>query len=307
MDITNTEKEFLNIYSDEKYKKPSVTVDAVIFRIVDKQSSNYRKLPEKKLQVFLLKRNNPPFKNAYALPGTFIDLENELIDTVKSCVKNKVGLNDYYIEQLYTFGDINRDPRTRILSVSYMLLTHDNNKLGNGSWYDIELSSKTVKKTEKKFGYIVKKDILLTLKKDLSEQPNIKSNSETNSDNCDNILKSKINVNIEKINLEEIKKVNIINSDIAFDHSKIIFYAIERLKNKLEYTDIIFNLLPKKFTLTELKQAYEIILNEKLLDANFRRKTAKMVIGTKDYATGKGFRSSQLFEHNPLWTITDID
>ena len=74
----------------------------------------------------------------------------------------------------------------------------------------------------------------------------------------------------------------------------------------MEYTDIIFNLLPTKFTLTELKNSYEVLLREKLLDANFRRKTSKLVVPTSDYETGKGHRTSQLFEHNNLWNF-DID
>ena len=107
--------------------------------------------------------------------------------------------------------------------------------------------------------------------------------------------------------MEETKSINIISSDIAFDHTKIIFQALERLKNKLEYTDIIFNLLPKEFTLTELKQCYEVILGEHLLDANFRRKTAKMVSPTNKLDTAKGHRTSQLFVHNPTWNINNLD
>ena len=101
--------------------------------------------------------------------------------------------------------------------------------------------------------------------------------------------------------------VDITKNDLAFDHVKIIYYALERLKNKLEYTDIIFNLLPKEFTLTELKKCYELILNRQLLDANFRRKTAKLVIPTNNFVQGKGFRNSQLFTHNPLWNLSTLD
>ena len=94
---------------------------------------------------------------------------------------------------------------------------------------------------------------------------------------------------------------------LAFDHALLIYYAIERLKNKLEYTDIIFNLLPKTFTLTELKNSYEVILNEKLLDANFRRKTSKMVQETNEFITGKGHRSSRLFKVNPTYNFFNLD
>lgn len=62
------------------------------------------------------------------------------------------------------------------------------------------------------------------------------------------------------------------SNDIAIDHAKIILYGIERLRNKIEYTDIAFTLMPDKFTLTELQQVYEAILDRPLLKANFRRK-----------------------------------
>ena len=84
-------------------------------------------------------------------------------------------------------------------------------------------------------------------------------------------------------------------------------YALEWLKNKLEYTNIIFNLLPKEFTLTELKKYYELILNKHLLDDNFKRKTAKMVSPTNNYVQSKCFRNSQLFTHNPLWNISTLN
>lgn len=287
--ISDEDKKYLKTYSINKYEKPSVTVDAVIFRIINKETNNYRKLPEKKLQVFLMKRPNSPYKNQYALAGTFIDIKIELSENLKNCINNKVGLKNYYYEQLFTFGDKFRDPRTRVLSVSYMLLTDEVITLPSGNWFDVEISEKQISKTQKNSEFSIKKEVELNLKRE----------SET--------LSNKLEVSIEKINLEEQKNISIKQSDIAFDHIKIIFYALERLKNKLEYTDIIFNLLPEKFSLTELKQAYELILREKLLDANFRRKIAKLVRPTEEYSTGKGFRSSRLFEHNPLWSLSNLD
>lgn len=285
MNISDEDKKFLELYSDSEYEKPSVSVDAVIFRIVDKKQDNYRKLPQKKLQVFLTKRNYSPFKNFYATPGTFIDLKFELNETMKMCVKNKVGLENFYYEQLFTFGDKNRDPRTRVLSVSYMLLTNQEENLVNGDWFDINVkeTKSNIDKTEN--GYILDKLLEINL-----------TNGETE-------LHNTIHITNEKNQLEETKKIEAIENQLAFDHIKLIYYATERLKNKLEYTDIIFNLLPKQFTLTGLKQCYEEILHEYLLDANFRRKISKMVIPTKEYSSGKGHRSSQLFEHNPAWTI----
>ena len=289
MNISSEDKKFLELYSDSEYQKPSVTVDAVIFRIFSKESENYRKLAQKKLQVYLNKRQYSPYKDKYAIVGTFIDLQHELSDTMKLCVKNKVGLSNYYYEQLFTFGDKSRDPRTRVLSVSYMLLTNDKENLTNGDWFDIDV--KEIKSNTEKLenGFKLTKTFELSLS------------------NQDKTLKNIIEISNTKINLEETKSINIISSDIAFDHAKIILQALERLKNKLEYTDIIFNLLPTEFTLTELKQCYEVILGEHLLDANFRRKTAKMVSPTNKLDTAKGHRTSQLFVHNPTWNINNLD
>ena len=289
MNISNEDKKFLELYSDSEYEKPSVTVDAVIFRIFSQESENYRKLSQKKLQVYLNKRQYSPFKNKYAIVGTFIDLQHELSDTMKLCVKNKVGLTNYYYEQLFTFGDKSRDPRTRVLSVSYMLLTNDQEKLTNGDWFDIEVNEIKSNTEQLKNGFKLTKTFELLLS------------------NGEKTLKNIIEISNTKINLEETKTINIISSDIAFDHAKIILQALERLKNKLEYTDIIFNLLPEEFTLTELKQCYEVILNERLLDANFRRKTAKMVTPTNKLDTAKGHRTSQLFVHNPTWNLNNLD
>ena len=289
MNISNDDKKFLELYSDSDYQKPSVTVDAVIFRIFSKKSDNYRKLAQKKLQVFLNKRQYSPFKNNYAVVGTFINLEHELSETMKLCVKNKVNLTNYYYEQLFTFGDKSRDPRTRVLSVSYMLLTNDQEQLTNGDWFDIDVKEIKTNTTHIENGFNITKTFELTLS------------------NNDNTFKNIIEISNTKINLEEKKSLNIISSEIAFDHAKIIFQAIERLKNKLEYTDIIFNLLPNEFTLTELKQCYEVILNQQLLDANFRRKTAKMVSPTNKLDLASGHRTSQLFTHNPTWNLNNLD
>lgn len=287
MEISNEDKEFLELYSDSIYEKPSVTVDAVILRLVDKDTNNYRKLPEKKLQVFLTNRKYPPFKDKYAVVGTFIDLNNELAQTMKLCVKNKVGLDNFYYEQLYTFGEKQRDPRTRVLSVSYMLLTNQS-VLENGEWFDIDLKYGDMKVENLKNGYRTSRQVKLILT------------------GKDVVLDNELIVKTEKRGIESASEVLVENSALAFDHVKIIYYALNRLRNKLEYTDIIFNLLNEKFTLTELKNSYEVILGEKLLDANFRRKTANLVLPLNEYTQDKGHRPSQLFMHNPNWNKENI-
>ena len=287
MEISDEDKKFLELYSDSIYEKPSVTVDAVILRLVDKETNNYRKLPEKKLQVYLLNRKYSPFKDKFAIVGTFIDLNNELAKTMKLCVESKVGLENFYYEQLYTFGEKQRDPRTRVLSVSYMLLTNQS-KLHGGEWFDIDLNNGKIKLESFENGYRSEREVGIILT------------------SGDTVLKNNLIVKSEKKGIERVSEVEVVNSDIAFDHIKIIYYALNRLKNKLEYTDIIFNLMKEKFTLTELKNSYEVILGEKLLDANFRRKTASLVLPLNEYTQDKGHRPSQLFKHNPNWNKDNL-
>ena len=88
------------------------------------------------------------------------------------------------------------------------------------------------------------------------------------------------------------------NKKIAFDHPLVIISGIERLKNKIEYTDIVFNMMPKYFTLGELQQVYEVILGKKLLDPAFRRIIKDKVIKTDKMKTGGGHRPSVLFTYN---------
>ena len=94
------------------------------------------------------------------------------------------------------------------------------------------------------------------------------------------------------------RKYDILENDsLAFDHALVITSGVERLKNKLEYTDIVFNMMPKYFTLGELQDVYEVILGEKLLAPAFRRIIANKVEATDDYKTGEGHRPSRLFRY----------
>ena len=93
------------------------------------------------------------------------------------------------------------------------------------------------------------------------------------------------------------KLVEVKNDKIAFDHTLVILTGLERLKNKVEYTDIVFNMMGELFTLGELQQVYEVILNKKLLDPAFRRIIADKVVKTNKLKTGEGHRPSYLFKY----------
>ena len=285
-----TEEEFLKNYDSNQFFKPSVTVDSIIFTIRDVETDNYRKLPEKKLQVLLVKRAEHPYMGKWSLPGTFVRKEERFEEAVQRSLKAKTNMQDIYLEQLYSWGDPNRDPRTRIISTSYMGLV-DSEKVciksggstQDANWFTVTLNSLKEKMTENKHGYKKEEEIEILLE----------SKTET--------IENKVKVVKELVDGNQIIYTQILESELAFDHAKMLIYAIERLKNKVEYTTIAFNLMPEKFTLTKLQQVYEILLDKPLLKANFRRKIADMVIETDEYEENAGHRPSKLYCFNKNW------
>lgn len=271
----------------EEFFRPSVTVDTIIFTVRDSNVENYRKLPEKKFQVLLVKRATEPHKNKWCLPGTFVREKERFEEAVNRCLEEKANMKDIYLEQLYSWGDPLRDPRGRVISTSYMGLVDSHNiqmKAGKNvediDWFDITLKTLQETNKEKEEGYYKTEKIEILLK------------------NKQLTLRSRVKVVKELVNGNLIIYTQILESDLAFDHAKVLIYAIERLKNKIEYTTIAFNLMPEKFTLTKLQQVYEILLDKPLLKANFRRKIADMVIETEEYEENAGHRPSKLYKFN---------
>jgi 8-oxo-dGTP diphosphatase len=198
-----------------------VTVDIVIFTIQCEE-----------LKVLLVKRGIPPFKGQLALPGGFVHEDESLDEAAMRELREETGVSDVYLEQLYSFGEPGRDPRERIITVSYYaLISADRSQLAAGT-----------DTTEAAWWPMSK---LLAL---------------------------------------------------AFDHRKILDYALERLRNKLEYTTVGFQLLPAKFSLTELQGVYEAILGKKLDKRNFRRKIEllKILKPISEYRRG-GQRPARLY------------
>lgn len=265
------EKEFLKNYNSDDYEKLSMTTDVLIFSISTGEKENYRRLSEKHFSVLLVKRDDYPFKDKWCLPGGFIGIDEALDEAPKRILKNETKLKDIYLEQLYTFGDVNRDPRMRIVSTSYMALI-DKSKLKselseNASWFNISYKD-------------TKDNIIIKLENG----------------------KEQIEINFKKVICDPTAdRYNYIlngTNQLAFDHSLVIATGISRLKNKLEYTDIVFNMMPEYFTLGELQQVYELILGKKLLDPAFRRIISNKVKKTDKLKTGGGHRPSVLYKYN---------
>lgn len=186
-----------------KYEKPSVTVDIVIFTIQNND-----------LKVLLVKRNIEPYKDKWAIPGGFIKMEESLEDAAIRELFEETGVKDVYLEQLYTFGDINRDPRGRVITVSYFALIN-------------------------------------------SEKINLHASTDVSD--------------AQWFSMKSIP-------NLAFDHKKILTYAIKRLKWKFEYTLVAFSLLPNKFTISQIQNIYEIVFNKIFDKRNFAKKIISLKI-----------------------------
>jgi 8-oxo-dGTP diphosphatase len=182
------------------YPQPSVTVDLVIFTIAADD-----------LKVLLIRRGVEPFLGKWALPGGFVGIDESLDAAAARELQEEVGVTGIYLEQLYTFGAPERDPRGRVISVAYFALID-------------------------------------------AERQQIVAASDAASAQWHSIFDRRI------------------GTRLAFDHDKILDCAIWRLRNKIEWTTVGYELLPRKFTLSELQRVYEIILQRPVDKRNFRKK-----------------------------------
>jgi 8-oxo-dGTP diphosphatase len=179
------------------YEQPGVTVDLVIFTV-----------NEGKLYVLLVKRAGEPFTGFWSIPGGFLLKSESLDEAALRVMVEKTGVQEVYLEQLYTFGRPDRDPRARIITVTYFALIPwkklpqpGSRKVTNLAWYAVD----------------------------------------------------------------EIPR-------LAFDHNEILRYALNRLRAKAGYSNIVYGLLPESFRLSDLQKMYEIIINQKLDKRNFRKR-----------------------------------
>ncbi|NRR22487.1 NUDIX domain-containing protein [Brevibacillus sp. MS2.2] len=286
-----TELEYLEAYDVSQFERPSVTVDMLVFTVMDELEENYRKLSPKSLKILLVKRGEHPYIGQWALPGGFVAPGESLEEAARRELRTETNVDDIYLEQLYTWGDAGRDPRTWVISTSYMALV-DSSSLqlqagddaDEAEWYRIEDRWVKETKTATIDGSITEKWLELRLVHESEELS----------------ATIKITKTVTGRTIRETREI-VETNNIAFDHAKIIQYALERLRNKIEYTDIAFALMPELFTLSDLQQVYEVILGRELLAAAFRRKVADKVLETNQYRKHAGHRPSKYFRFNPEW------
>lgn len=182
-----------------QYPRAALTVDCVVFGL---------DLEEEDLKVMLIQRDIEPFAGRWALPGGFVRLDETLEEAAARELEEESGLKNVFLEQLYTFGTVDRDPRERVVSVSYYALVRLS---------DHRVRAATDARDAAWFA--------------VSDVPKL-----------------------------------------AFDHDQILSTALTRLRNKVRYQPLGFELLPPKFTLTQLQRLYEIVLEQELDKRNFRKK-----------------------------------
>lgn len=240
-----------------------IKTTVVLFGIVEKSSNNYRKLSKKILSVLLLKNDDK-----YSLPCFISDKPILLDDQAYLAIENLTGLKDIYVEQLYTFSNVVDD--CLCVNSSFLgLISRKQMYKGlkeNCYWCDFEIC-------EKKDGYDCK--II----------------------NMEDSFSFSVSKKLKEHTTDRYKFYENDNGKLIKDISIILVSAFERLRNKVNYTDIVFNMMDNEFTLKELQQVYEAILNKKLLDAAFRRIIFNKVEETDDVLKGIGCRPSKIYKY----------
>jgi 8-oxo-dGTP diphosphatase len=205
-----------------EYPRGALTVDCVVFGIDDDE-----------LKVMLIQRGLAPFEGKWALPGGFVHVDESLEEAARRELQEETGLQNVFLEQLYTFGGVNRDPRERVVSVAYFALVklsdhrvHAATDARDAAWFPVH------------------------------DMPSL-----------------------------------------AFDHAEILQAAVERLRGKVRYQPVGFELLPRKFTLSQLQHLYEVVLERELDKRNFRKKVLSMdlLVETEEVEQDVAHRAARLY------------
>jgi 8-oxo-dGTP diphosphatase len=239
--VPEEELAFLAAYDASRYPRPSVAVDVVLLTVRDRT-----------LRTVLTKRDEQPAQGRYSLPGGFVGIDESLDDAAARVLATKVGLEGTFIEQLYTFGSPDRDPRTRVISVAYYALLEpsaleDAVRAHNDA--GLALARLSVPWSGEAGGPVAALDDAG------AELP------------------------------------------LAFDHADILGLAVKRVRGKLDYAPIGFELLPASFSLRELRLVHEAILDRSLNKDSFRRRVLDrgLVEPTGERAAGVGHRPPELY------------
>lgn len=258
-----TEAEFLAEYNPGNYERPSVTTDILILGMNKDYSS---------LKLLLIKRGDHPFLGSWALPGGFISPNETAYVAATRELKEETGIDDVYLDQIYTFTKPGRDPRTWVMSIAYLSLISNLREVSgqddadDAAWFDLKFTDDliTIKNDEKGVAieYSLKKE---TFRNGALQYQNYIS--------------------------------TLVSTDaLAFDHVEIIIEAMKKLREQIIYSNQAFCLVDKEFTLPELQAVYEVILGRKLYRKSFRDMAERKIMETgneRQSKTKNGRRSKE--------------
>ncbi len=263
------EEAYLASYNINDYERPSVAVDIAAFAVYSDESENYKRDSDQKLSLLLIKRGCHPFKDKWALPGGFLRGS----ETVEQCavreISEETGVTPSAMLPSGIFSRPDRDPRGRIISNAFVSIINEERLTAAGDdatdakWFDFN------------FAY---KDKLLML------------NLESDGEKLVAVLKEKS----VKFGLPHFEMLE--SGGLAFDHAEIIAASLSVLQRAISDFDVVFDFLPEKFTIANLRRVQEAVLGIELLPANFRRKAAPYIEETDEYLTGAGHRPALLYK-----------
>ncbi len=295
-EMSDEEKKFLAGYDLTKYDRPSVAADVVVFSVMkDDECKDVRRLQEKKLKILLIRRGGFPYKGSWAMPGGFCRKGEDVIDSARRELCEETGIGDAYVKLVGVYGEPGRDPRGWVISSTYMALMNAGAcslKAGDDAqdarWFTVELTEvsgigEEIAKNEVEASYKAQngKRYRLVLK---NADSDIKLTALLRRTDMSSCGRSSDSYDIEEC------------EGLAFDHARIITEAVLGLREDLKRDpDLAFDLLPERFTLTELQNVFEQIWDRELTTPNFRRKIADHVEETDHIQEGERYRPAKLF------------
>ncbi len=234
-----TERAFLEAYDVTAFERPSVTVDVVLLSARDDE-----------LVTLVVRRDEHPFRGRWALPGGFVGMTESLPAAAERVLRTKCSLSRVYLEQLATFGEPKRDPRTRVISVAYYALVD-----------------------ARRFDASRKRARDVTVAAVSASWEGEAGGAAALTDDEGRAM------------------------PLAFDHDEILGYALQRIRGKLDYTPIGYQLLPDRFTLLELQTVHETVLGRSLNKDSFRRRMLASgdLVATGETEEGATHRPAELY------------
>ena len=247
------------MYNINDYDRPSVATDIVVFGVETCDDSNKRKNKIKKLKLLLVRRGKDPFCGKYAVAGGFMRKGETVEQAALRELSEEAGVTDPKIVGLGVYSEHGRDPRGWIISCAYIALTNTV-KLSTADYSDVD----EAQWFDFSYNFVSQKETII-----------LKNDSETI--------------------VLEYENGRICEEKLGFDHSQILYDAFKKLQDEISYHDMVFDLMPPLFSISELQQVYEAITLKSVASAGFRRKFAPKIEETEFFEDAAAHRTSKLY------------